>query len=181
MRLDCWEDAPVPGLDHHLEFQRLQVLQGLHLLTSLPGPELEEVCRRAQERFQVVMALVTIVTQDQQLVRAGVGTDLQKTSRPDAFCDHLIRSDEVLVVPDATKDPRFAANPLVTGAPFVRFYAGAPLLYMRDIRLGGLCVLDTQPREFTLEQQAELIEMADEVMVCILEQEMDRFSDALRG
>jgi GAF domain-containing protein len=171
----------VPGLDHHLEFQRLQVLQSLHVLTSPPQPELEEICRRAQERFQVAVALVTIVTADRQIVRAGVGTDVKETSRPDAFCDHLIRADEVLVVPDTTQDPRFAANPLVTGKPFIRFYAGAPLIYMRDIRLGGLCVLDIQPREFRPDEQAELADMADEVMFSILEQEMDRFSDALRG
>ena len=81
-------------------------------------------------------------------------------------------------MPDATQDPRFAANPLVTGEPFIRFYAGAPLIYMRDIRLGGLCLLDTKPREFTPGEQAELAEMADEVMLVILEQEMDRFSEA---
>lgn len=127
------------------------------------------------------MALVTIVTGDRQIVRSRVGTDLQGTSRPDAFCDHLIRTDAVLVVPDATRDPRFVTNRLVTGEPFVRFYAGAPLIYMRDIRLGGLCVLDTQPRAFTSDEQDELANMADEVMVCIFEQEMDRFSDAMRG
>ncbi len=113
------------------------------------------------------MALVTIVTQDQQLVRAGVGTDLQKTSRPDAFCDHLIRSDEVLVVPDARQDPRFAANPLVTGPPFIRFYAGAPLIYLQQIRFGALCLLDPEPRGFSLGDRAELTLMADEVVSLI--------------
>lgn len=181
MRLDGWEDAPVPGSDSLIEVQRLQVLRSLHVLTSPPRPELEEICRRAQDRFQVPVALVTIVSQDRQIVKARAGTDLQETSRPDAFCDHLIRADEVLVVPGARLDPRFAANPLVTGEPFIRFYAGAPLIYMRDIRLGGLCVLDTRPRVFTPEEQAALAEMADEVMGCFLEQELDRFSDALRG
>ena len=137
------------GLDHRLEFQRLQVLQSLHLLTSPPAPALEEICRRAQERFQMPMALVTIVTGDRQIVRSRVGTDLQGTSRPEAFCDHLIRTDAVLVVPDATRDPRFVTNRLVTGEPFVRFYASAPLIHMRDIRLGGLGLLGTKPREFT--------------------------------
>lgn len=169
------------SLDRRLEVQRLQVVQSLYLLNAPPRPALEEVCRRAQERFQVAMALVTVVTADRQLVSARVGTDLKETSRPDAFCDHLIRSDEVLVVPDATQDPRFASNPLVTGAPFIRFYAGAPLIYMRDVRLGGLCVLDTMPRELTPGDQADLAAMADDVMVCILEEEMKRLSDALRG
>ena len=161
-------------LDRHFEFQRFQVLHSLHLLTSPPRPELEEICRRAQERFHMAMALVTIVTTDQQVVRARVGADLEVTSRPDAFGDHLIRADRVLVVPDVTQDARFADNPLVTGAPFVRFYAGAPLIYTRDIRLGGLCVLDSKPREFAPDQRGELAEMADELMLSILEQAMDR-------
>lgn len=169
------------GLDHRLEFQRTQVLRSLHALTSPASPALEEICGRARDRFQVAMALVTIVTGDRQVVRARMGTDLQGTSRPDAFCDHLIRTDDVLVVPDATQDHRFAANPLVTGAPFIRFYAGAPLIYMPDIRLGGLCVLDPTPRTFMRDEQTKLAEMANEVMFYILEQEMDHISDALRG
>ena len=171
----------MPGSDHVLEFQRLQILHGLHLDTGPAWPELDEICRRAQERFEVAMALVSIVTRDRQIVKARVGTDLRETSRPDAFCDHVIRADEVLVVPDATQDPRFAANPLVTGEPFICFYAGAPLIYMRDVRLGGLCVLDTKPRQFSPDERAELASMADEVMLCILVEEMDHFSEAMKA
>lgn len=68
----------------------------------------------------------------------------------------------------------------MTGAPFIRFYAGAPLIYMQDVRLGGLCLLDTKPRDLTATDYAELAELADEVMILILEHEMERFSDALR-
>ena len=168
-------------MDPTLEFQRLQVLHSLNLLAAAELPQVDAFCVRVRERFGVEMVLVTVVDRERQIVRAGVGTDVKETSRPDAFCDHLIRSDEVLVVPDAQKDARFAANPLVTGAPFIRFYAGAPLIYMRDIRLGGLCVLDTRPREFGPDEQAELADMADEVMFSILEQEMERFSHAWRS
>jgi GAF domain-containing protein len=108
----------------HLEFQRLQVLQSLHLLDTSAMPMLENVCRQVQERFDVEMVLVTVVDRERQVVKARVGTGFEGSPRPDAFCDHLIRSDEVLVVPDARRDPRFAANPLVTGEPFIRFYAG---------------------------------------------------------
>src|SRR5688500_16032849 len=94
------------------------------------------------------------------------------TPRSDAFCDHLIRRDEVLVVPDAKQDPRFAANRLVTGEPFIRFYAGAPLIFTREVRLGGLCLLDTEPREFSQAERAALTGMADEVMFHILEREL---------
>ena len=124
----------------------------------------------------MAVALVTIVTADRQIVRAGVGTDLKETPRPDAFCDHLIRADEVLVVPDTTQDPRFAANPLVTGEPFIRFYAGAPLIYRRDIHLGGFCLLDPQPRKLSAEEQTKLTNLAEEAMICIFEQVFDRFT-----
>ena len=168
-------------MDPRLEFQRLEVLRSLHLLNTVSLPMLEDVCEQVQGRFAVEMVLVTIVDRERQLVKARVGTSFEGSSRPDAFCDHLIRSDEVLVVQDARQDPRFAANPLVTGEPFIRFYAGAPLIYMRDIRLGGLCLLDTKPRDLTPLDRANLALMADEVMMLILQHEMDRLGDALRS
>ena len=167
-------------MDPRLEFQRLQVLRNLHLLGTSSIPELDELCEQVQERFGVGMVLVTVVDRERQIVKARVGTDFAGSSRPDAFCDHLIRSDEALVVPDAQRDPRFASNPLVTGAPFIRFYAGAPLIYMQDIRLGGLCLLDTNPRDFTPLDEAALVQMADQAMLLIIEQEMERLGQALR-
>jgi GAF domain-containing protein len=162
----------VPGLNPRLESQRFQVLHALHLLTTPAPSELDDLCREAQTRFDVAMALITLVYDEKQVVWARAGTDLQDTSRSDAFCDHLIRGNGVLVVPDATKDARFATNPLVTGEPFVRFYAGAPLIYTREIRLGGLCLLDPEPREFSAAEKVDLAVMADEVMFRILEREL---------
>jgi GAF domain-containing protein len=167
-------------MDPALEFQRLQVLRSLHLLAVAELPLVDAFCGRVQERFGVEMVLVTVVDRERQIVKSRVGTNFQGSSRPDAFCDHLIQSDEVLVVPEARQDPRFETNPLVTGAPFIRFYAGAPLIYMRDIRLGGLCLLDTRPREFAANDRAELSDMAEEVMILLIEHELDRFSDALK-
>lgn len=77
-----------------------------------------------------------------------------------------------LVVLDATKDPCFASNPLVTGEPFIRFYAGAPLIYQREIRFGALCLLDPRPREFSLGDRAELTLMAEEAVSVIVAQEI---------
>lgn len=79
------------------------------------------------------------------------------------------------MVPDATQDERFAANPLVTGEPFIRFYAGAPLVYLRSVRLGALCLLDGHPRApaaFTLGDKAELVSMAEEVVSIIMQHEL---------
>ena len=171
------EDAVVPETDHRLEYQRVQSLHATGLLTSPAPPEFEEICRRACERFEVAMALVTLIDTDTQIIKAGLGTELERTPRSVAFCDYTIRTDEVLVVPDATKDPRFASNPLVSGVPFVRFYAGAPLTYMRDIRLGALCLLDLARRGFSSEEQAELAAMADEVVMATIQHQFDSMND----
>ena len=167
----------VPHLDLPIEYQRIQALHGLPLLRAAAPCDLEDLCRHAQEHFCVRMALITLVYSDKQVVWARAGTTLKSTPRSDAFCDHLIGSDDVLVVPDARRDPRFASNPLVTGEPFVRFYAGAPLIFTRDVRLGGLCLLDTEPRKFSGGEKQELAELADEAMFRILElqlQQVDR-------
>jgi GAF domain-containing protein len=95
------------------------------------------------------MALVTLIDREVQIIKARAGTDLEETPRSLAFLRLHHRSDDVLVVRDARTDPRFAANPLVTGEPFIRFYAGAPLIYRESIRLGALCLTDPQPRGFT--------------------------------
>ena len=162
----------MPNVNPRREYQRIQVLHDLHLLHAPPLAGLDDLCREAQERFEVAMALVTLVYSDRQVVWARAGTNLEGTPRSDAFCDHLIRRNTVLVVPDAKKDPRFAANPLVTGMPFVRFYAGAPLIFTKEILLGGLCLLDTKPREFSPTEQTELVTMADEVLFHVLEREL---------
>jgi GAF domain-containing protein len=156
----------------HREYQRLHALHALHLLDAPAPSDLEDLCREAQAHFQVAMALITLVYSDRQVVWARAGTDLEGTPRSDAFCDHLIRCDQVLVVPDAKKDARFVANLLVTGKPHVRFYAGAPLMFTREVRLGGFCLLDTEPREFSPAERADLATMADEVMFRILEREL---------
>jgi GAF domain-containing protein len=171
-------DVAMSETDARAEFQRLQALRESGLLTAPAFPGLNEICQQAKAHFKVAMALVTLIDKDLQIIKARVGTTLEQTPRSDAFCDYTIRADDVFVVPDATKDPRFAANPLVTGEPYLRFYAGAPLIYLRDIRLGALCLLDPKPREFSLGDRAELAEMSDEAVSIIMRQVLDRRSAA---
>ena len=124
----------------------------------------------------MAVALVTLIEREQQIIKASAGTSLEATLRSDAFCDHLLRSDDVLVVPDAREDPRFAANPHVTGEPFIRFYAGAPLIYMCEVHLGGFCLLDPAPRQLSAAEKADLANLAEEAMICIFEQVFDRLA-----
>lgn len=155
---------------------RLRALEATGLL-RLPAPEeFQEICLLARDRFRVPVALITLVGEDRLIMKAGVGVDLREAPRLQQFCDQAIRREEVLVVRDARADPKFAAHPLVAGPPFLRFYAGAPLAYVRGIRLGTLCLFDTCPTEFSAEDEAELERMADGVMGAVLEREFVRIS-----
>lgn len=159
------------------DLDRLRALRSTGLLLAPPPVEFPAICRAARERFAVPMAMVTLVGQDSIVVTAAEGTDLREAPRTHQFCDQAVQSDEVLVVPDAARDPRFAANPLVRGRPFLRFYAGAPLHYVRHVRLGTLCLLDTRPRDFSPKDRAALERMAEAVTAAILEREFDRIAD----
>ena len=93
---------------------------------------------------------------DKQKFLAKCGVNAGGTSRKDAFCTYAILDDEVLIVGNATQDVRFLQNPLVTGEMHIRFYAGAPLIVRPGIRLGTLCIIDTEPREFSKEEASRL-------------------------
>ncbi len=166
---------------HHIEadLERCRVLAATELLTAPAPVELQEVCRRACERFGVPMALVTLVGYDMLFVKAGEGLALRELPRHLQFCDEAIRRDEVLVVCDARQDARFATNPLVAGLPFLRFYAGAPLSYVRGVRLGAFCLLDTRPRDLSASDRDELERMADSVMAAVIEREFERIAAAV--
>ncbi|WP_446653372.1 ATP-binding protein [Blastomonas sp.] len=92
-------------------------------------------------------AFISIVEEQRQWFKAALGLGLAETPRSIAFCDHAIRSNEVMVVLDARADPRFADNPLVTGPPHIRFYAGAPIINGEGYALGTICLSDSRPRE----------------------------------
>ena len=158
-----------------LKLSGSKALHNLHLLTGPAPPILDDLRRQAQTRFGLAAALFTLIDRERQIITAGVGTTPVTTPRSDAFCDYLPGSDEVLVVPDARQDARFALNPLVTGGPFVRFYAGTPLVYRRSVHLGGLCLLDAEPREFPTTEQDEVANLAEEATISNFEQVLDRF------
>ena len=160
-------------LESYFELQRLQVLEQTGLLTSAAPPELQQICEHAKARFHVAVAMVTLVSANHVHAKARAGTDLQSLPRRGQFCDYTIRSSEVFVVSDATQDPRFNRDLAAVDASFVRFYAGAPVVYFRQVRLGALCLLDPSPREFSQADRSELGRMADEVASALVIQEID--------
>ena len=145
------------------ETERLRVLQASGLVNGRVVPGLDVLCAEAARHFGVKMAIVTLLDTDVQVFKAKFGIDAESTPRKVAFCNFTILTDRVFTVDDALADPRFASNPLVTGPPFIRFYAGAPLVFGQEVRLGALCLLHPKPRTFSLGDRAELQEMADRV------------------
>lgn len=128
------------------EEERLAALEAFAILDSEAEIEFDRLVRMAAGVFQVPIALVSLVHRDRQFFKAKVGLAVCETSRDVSFCAHAIAGDDVLVVPDAARDARFSENALVTGAPFIRFYAGAPLIAPSGHRVGSFCVIDTTPR-----------------------------------
>lgn len=156
-----------------LEMRRIEVLEETGLLTGPPLLGLDALCQRARKRFKTSMALVTLIDQSRQVVKAGAEFDAPSIARSVSFCNHTIKSDRILVVPDATKDDRFASNPLVVADSGIRFYAGAPLTYLPVIRLGAFCLVDSRPRDLTPHEKADLADMAREAVSIIMAWELE--------
>jgi phosphoribosyl 1,2-cyclic phosphodiesterase/GAF domain-containing protein len=129
------------------ETARLAALDELEILDTAPEERYDRIARIASEAFEVPIALVSLVDRDRQWFKSCIGLDAKETPRDMAFCAHAILKDEVLIVPDAFLDPRFADNPLVTGESHVRFYAGCPLKLPDGNVMGTLCLIDTRPRQ----------------------------------
>ena len=147
-------EAPVNEAD------RLAALHDLAILDTDPEPHFDALCRTAAALFSTPIALITLVGQDWQWFKARCGIDVDGTAREISFCTHAIRSDTLMIVEDAAEDARFRDNPLVRGAPGIRFYAGAPLTLRPGIRVGTLCVIDTQPRAFSPDDRRQLEDLA---------------------
>lgn len=128
------------------EDARLAALAEYGLLDTPAEEALDRIVRLAARIFDTPTALVSLIDRDRQFFKARVGIGRAETSRDTSFCAHGLESAEVLVVPDARLDSRFADNPLVTGPPGIRFYAGAPLISPSGRNLGSLCVVDVKPR-----------------------------------
>ncbi len=138
--------APLPPN----EAERLAALRAYGLIDTEPERDFDELVALAARLCECPVATVTLVDQDRQWFKARVGTATRETHRDLAFCAHAILEPEAMtIVPDARNDARFADNPLVLGDPWIRFYAGMPLVNVSGAALGTFCVLDQKPRELT--------------------------------
>jgi len=146
------------------EADRLAALRRYDVLDTAPEPAFDRIVRLASRLLDVPIALVSLIDAQRQWFKARYGLEAQETPRAIAFCDHAIRGCGVMVVPDAEQDPRFRDNPLVTGEPHIRFYAGVPLLTPDGFALGTLCAIDRAPRQLDPRDAAVLEDLAQQVI-----------------
>lgn len=170
--------APIPDDEQ----QRLRKLRSLEILDTFPEQAYDDIVFLASEIADTPIALMTLVDLDRQWFKSKVGLDAAETHRDHAFCAHAIRKpNEILVVENAPNDPRFADNPLVTGAPSIRFYAGAPLVCSDGTALGTLCVIDRKPRTLSPLQERALQVLSRQVVAQIELREALNHVKTLRG
>ncbi|MEO3679366.1 PAS domain-containing protein [Rheinheimera sp. FR7-31] len=150
-----------PDTPQH-ETLRLKALADTTLLDTPAEPRFERLTALVKQCLHTDIVLVSLVDAERQWFKSRQGLDACETGRDISFCGHAILSDDILEVPDALLDSRFADNPLVTGAPFIRFYAGAPLKF-RDQRIGTLCIIEPEPRNLSANEKLVLRKFADAI------------------
>lgn len=150
------------------EKERLKVLNEYHILDTPPEAEFDQLTTLASSICNVPIALISLMDEDRQWFKSKVGMDIDETPRCVAFCRFTIMGDEILEVKDVLADDRFKNNPLVTGAPHIRFYAGCPLIDPAGFKLGTICVIDVKPGQLNGEQRNCLEKLAELTVSAIL-------------
>ncbi|WP_239953417.1 sensor domain-containing diguanylate cyclase [Pantoea sp. Z09] len=143
------------------EAQRLGQLHDMKILNTPPEERFDRLTRLARRLFNTPIALVSLVEASQQWFKSVSGPfEAQSTPRDISFCGHAILQDDVMVVENTLRDDRFHNNPLVTGEPHIRFYAGCPLRGPGGVNVGTLCILGSEPRDFSADDRATLRDLA---------------------
>ena len=142
------------------EKKRLEALESLNILDTTPEERFDRFTRLAKKIFDTPIALVSLIDQKRQWFKSSFGLAVLETSKDISFCGHAILNDDIFIVNDTFEDDRFKDNPLVLENPHIRFYAGVPLFYNKDIKLGTLCIIDTKPRNLTKEDLEPLLDLA---------------------
>ncbi len=163
------------------ELARVATLHATGLLDTPEEATFDEIAHLAAHLCRVPIATISLVDESRQWFKSHIGLEARETPRDISFCTHTIMQDQIMMVEDATLDPRFCSSPLVTGPPCIRFYAGFPLISREGFRLGALCVIDHKPRSLTKHQRIALAILARQVSAQIeLRRAASRLKDELR-
>jgi GAF domain-containing protein len=146
----------MPAPSTSTEAARVAALNRYAILDSEPEQSFDDLVTLAAHICQVPMAMLSLVDDHRQWFKSKLGVQVRETPRESSICAHAIQQGDLFVVPDTLQDPRFRDNPLVTGEPHIRFYAGAPLINEDGFALGTLCVVDREPRQLDAEQTSAI-------------------------
>ena len=146
------------------EQERLEALRSYDIIDTDPEPVFNDLAQLAAYVCGTPMAVVSLLDDERQWLKARVGIDVREVAREQTFCQYALRATDVFEIPDTLADALYASNPMVTGAPHIRFYAGTPLLTPEGYSLGTLCAFDTVPRSLSTDQREALRLLARQVM-----------------
>lgn len=150
--------APIPLNEE----DRVCALEDLNILDTKSEERFDCITREAIKRFSVPISTITLVDRDREWFKSVQGLDVKEGPRDISFCGHALISQLILVINDTLQDPRFADNPMVTGKPFIRFYAGKSLYdYESKLPVGVFCIKDHIPREMSIADVSDLLDLAD--------------------
>ena len=152
------QNAPIPSDEN----KRLEAVHRLAILDTKPEERFDVLTKEAVEKLRVPMSMVSILDSDREWFKSCIGLDKKEGDRAVSFCGHALLAENIFIVEDTLKDPRFADNPMVIGFPFIRFYAGIALFdYKTRQPIGVFCVKDIKPRKFTVAEIGILVDLAD--------------------
>lgn len=157
---------------HPREAERLAALYDLDILDTAADRRFDRLTALAADVLEVPIALISLVDANRQWFKSACGLSLDETPRAPSFCGHAILEEQLLVIEDARLDRRFAKNPFVVGAPYIRFYAGVVLRSVNALPLGTLCVIDQTPRIFDRVARRRLVTLGE-----LVEQELEHQHD----
>lgn len=151
------------GVKPVFEAERLSAVHQSNLIDTAAEETFDRITAIDSHVCDCPMALITLLTSTRQWFKSRRGVGLSETPRDDAFCSYAILERAPFIVEDAAKDPRFSANPLVLGEPYIGFYAGFPVYGVDDLPLGTLCVLDKEPRKLRRREMESMLQLAEVV------------------
>lgn len=148
------------------EDQRLEAVHRMGILDTKPEERFDRITKEATEKLQVPISTIAILDSKREWFKSCTGLDQKESDRAISFCGHALLVKELFIIEDTLKDDRFKDNPMVTGFPFIRFYAGQALLdYKTGKSVGVFCIKDTKPRKLSVQEVGIILDLANKAEI----------------